>query len=144
MTDNIHSGTISELRQALRARRRVLVDQIHHQIRDVRSEATETCHQSNNPDEPSELESTGDVAFALIQLKSQVLDRINAALKRIDEGTYGNCIDCEGAISPVRLRAVPFATRCLACEDRREQADRERRIRAQRAAEGSPAIIVRH
>jgi RNA polymerase-binding transcription factor DksA len=43
---------------------------------------------------------------------------IEAALKRIEEGTYGKCIDCGKAIAKRRLEALPEAERCLSCAQR--------------------------
>ena len=50
-----------------------------------------------------------------------------AALRRIRDGSFGTCIDCESAISPKRLAAVPWAPRCIQCQD---SADRDVRERA--------------
>ena len=44
----------------------------------------------------------------------QTLDEIDAALERIDDGTYGSCEICGKPIAPERLRAIPWATRCIA------------------------------
>ena len=68
-----------------------------------------------------------ELAFALIQLKGQVLNRINEAVRRLDEGTYGYCGECEDPIGPSRLRALPFAVRCKDCEEMREQSERRER-----------------
>jgi RNA polymerase-binding transcription factor DksA len=46
---------------------------------------------------------------------------IRAALERIEEGSYGRCVDCGKPIAPARLRAVPGAIRCTPCQ---EEADR--------------------
>ena len=40
-----------------------------------------------------------------------------AALQRIQEGTYGICLECEETISPARLSALPWATRCIRCQE---------------------------
>lgn len=50
-----------------------------------------------------------------------VLWEIDAALDRIDEGTYGTCEDCGEPIGEARLKALPYATLCVECK-----ADRER------------------
>lgn len=50
------------------------------------------------------------------------LSEIDAALERIDRGTYGLCIDCGEPIDPARLKALPTATRCLRCQNRYERA----------------------
>jgi len=48
----------------------------------------------------------------LIQLRA-----IEEALLRIEEGTFGICEDCEEEISPGRLNAMPFALRCVECQE---------------------------
>ena len=48
------------------------------------------------------------------------LRAIEEALLRIEEGTFGICEDCEEKISPGRLNAMPFALRCVECQERYE------------------------
>lgn len=43
------------------------------------------------------------------------IQRITAALARLDAGTWGICVSCGGRIEPKRLAALPTADRCLAC-----------------------------
>ncbi len=47
---------------------------------------------------------------------------IGAALRRIQDGSYGVCAGCAGPIAPARLAAVPAAAFCTACQQKREQA----------------------
>lgn len=49
------------------------------------------------------------------------LQRINAALRRVAEGDFGNCIDCGEPISAARLEANPTVTTCVTCATAREQ-----------------------
>jgi RNA polymerase-binding transcription factor DksA len=49
------------------------------------------------------------------QLLSELAD-VEAALGRMQAGTYGECVDCGEAIAHARLRAYPAATRCIACQ----------------------------
>jgi DnaK suppressor protein len=65
--------------------------------------------------------------------------RIDAAHRRLDVGQYGFCAECAKAIAERRLRALPFAVRCQACEERRE----EKHGQARRAAQqrGSPSLF---
>jgi len=48
------------------------------------------------------------------------LRTIEEALLKIEEGTYGRCEDCDEDISPGRLNAIPFALRCVECQERHE------------------------
>ena len=54
-----------------------------------------------------------DIQAALVNMKSDRLEKINAALQSIDEGTYGKCSVCGKEIEPQRLDAEPIATTCI-------------------------------
>jgi len=49
------------------------------------------------------------------------LIQVTVALKRLDEGLYGICARCGNNINPERLRAVPYATLCVTCQERLER-----------------------
>ncbi|GCE21759.1 TraR/DksA family transcriptional regulator [Dictyobacter kobayashii] len=53
-------------------------------------------------------------------LQSQ-LDDVNAALKRIEDGTYGRCVDCGKEIPEKRLEAIPWAERCIEDEEKHDR-----------------------
>jgi DnaK suppressor protein len=89
--------------------------------------------------ESSEAHIQDDIGFALIQLKAEMLTKIETALRRIDEGDYGDCVECGAAITEARLRALPFAVRCRDCEAAREATDRRTRSTAYR---GSSVFLV--
>jgi DnaK suppressor protein len=57
------------------------------------------------------------IALQLNQLDGLQLKLIEAALGRIDGKNYGVCEDCEEAIAPKRLEAIPWAVRCIACQE---------------------------
>ena len=78
--------------------------------------------------EHAEAEVQDSIEIALIQMKGEALQRVREALIRLGAGEYGYCAECEGEISEKRLRALPFAVRCTACEEAHEQdVARERR-----------------
>ena len=57
-------------------------------------------------------------AFLFASRESQYLERLDKALKRIEEGTYGICGKCGGDIRKERLEAVPIATMCYDCKSK--------------------------
>jgi DnaK suppressor protein len=57
-----------------------------------------------------------DLAIRNVDTESKLLRQVRAALRRIHDGSFGSCIDCELAISPKRLSAVPWALRCIQCQ----------------------------
>jgi DnaK suppressor protein len=52
------------------------------------------------------------------------LTQVEQALARMADGSYGACVDCGRPIPQARLYAYPTATRCVACQERREAAER--------------------
>jgi DnaK suppressor protein len=69
-----------------------------------------------------------DVELERLEMKRRELRRIDEVLERLDFGGYGVCEDCDAEIAEERLEIVPFATRCVECERRREV--EEKRIEA--------------
>jgi len=63
-----------------------------------------------------------ELDYTLEENSEHVLAEIGAALKRIEEGSYGTCTNCDRPIAVERLEALPWATLCIDC-----QRDRERR-----------------
>jgi len=60
------------------------------------------------------------MAKASGQRREAMLRNIEAALKRINDGEYGLCRDCDAPINPKRLEFDPTALRCIECESKRE------------------------
>ena len=52
--------------------------------------------------------------------RARELKEVTQALEAIEAGRYGTCRDCGGAIAPARLKVMPFATRCVACQAQAE------------------------
>ena len=59
--------------------------------------------------------------MGLIAIEAAQLDDIEAAIARIDDGSYGLCQDCGRPIPRKRLEVLPFARRCLNCEGANER-----------------------
>lgn len=64
-----------------------------------------------------------EVAIRNLDRESKQLKEVRAALSRIDENTFGICLRCEEDIPEKRLKAVPWAAYCIACQ---EKLDRQR------------------
>ena len=127
----------AELKRILEERRREILNQVQVKMRDVRAEGASGEGQGVlDAAESSEADIQDDIEFALIQMKSETLHKIEEALARLEEGTYGNCFECGDEISEPRLRALPFAVRCKDCEEARELAERRERQLSQRRSAG--------
>jgi DnaK suppressor protein len=115
----------------LEDRRRELMNDVQGRIRDVRADGSKD-REVFDQGESSEVDIQEDIEFALIQMKSETLSKMNEALRRLEEGTYGNCFECGEEIAEARLRALPFAVRCKDCEQARETAEQRERMQAQK------------
>ena len=121
----------TELKSMLEERRRELQAEVQGKMRGVREEGTwgGKLNEVLDAVESSEADIQEDIEFALIQMKSETLNKVNDALVRLEHGRYGNCFDCGEEIGEKRLRALPFAVRCKDCEEARETAEqRERQL----------------
>ena len=104
-------------------------------MRDVRELGFNNDHQHPDLRDPVDAQQGDDLVFALIEMRAETLVRVDEAVRRCDEGTYGYCVDCGEVIAPVRLRALPFAVRCRDCEETREGNQRQERARMQQACQ---------
>src|SRR5881296_3397227 len=131
----------SELKQMLTERRREIQAEVQGKMRGVREEGTwgGKLNEVLDAVESAEADIQDDLEFALVQMKSETLNKINDALARLEQGDYGYCFDCGEEIAEKRLRALPFAVRCKDCEEARETAERrERQLAARR---GAPSLF---
>jgi DnaK suppressor protein len=70
--------------------------------------------------------SERDLAIRNVDRESTLLRQVTAALRRIHDGSFGTCIECDSSISPKRLAAVPWAQRCIQCQAAADRDGRER------------------
>lgn len=64
---------------------------------------------------------TREFAFSLSESDRRTLLLIDQALLRLDQGTYGTCVHCQGSVQEKRLEAVPWARHCLECQEMQDK-----------------------
>ncbi len=113
---------VIELAYALTTRRSELLDEIRNDIERVRAEPYASLAGAT-PDtgDQAVADVIADVGEAEVTRDLGELRMLEAALKRVSEGSYGSCVDCGGEIPFQRLRAQPGAERCLPCQGRHER-----------------------
>jgi DnaK suppressor protein len=118
-----------ELKRALEDRRRSVDGSIRDRLSMVRSEwASANTVGVLDECEVADVDLQEDIELALIQIKQETIGRIDDALARLESGHYGRCVECRDEISEARLRALPFAVRCVGCEEAREPATGRRQV----------------
>lgn len=65
-----------------------------------------------------------NLVFKLRDRERQLLSKIDEALARMEEGTFGTCLDCEEPIEPRRLEARPVSELCVACKEKQEHREK--------------------
>ena len=78
-------------------------------------------HFERSADSSAQVATERELEFAIGEREVGELAMIDAALARIEAGTYGDCLVCGVAISAPRLKASPEAPRCIACQEKVEQ-----------------------
>jgi DnaK suppressor protein len=90
----------------------------------VRYQSTAEKFSDDQVQDPGDQALTSTMESLRSSLQDTRIDEINRiikALKMIDDGTYGICVDCELPISEKRLKLYPDATRCLSCQEAFEE-----------------------
>jgi len=108
----------TKYRQILERLRSELIDQ----IRTLSSASSMSSKQAG--EELADVASDDfirETELTLMTEEGRRIELIDDALKRIEEGTYGICEDCDGQIGTARLEAKPFASLCVGCKEAREQ-----------------------
>src|SRR4029453_8501885 len=88
-----------ELKGMLQQRQREMLHEVKSKMRDARADGAEKPHEVLDPGETAEVDTQEDLEFVLIQMKAETLNKISEALSRLDNGTYGNCVECSDEIA---------------------------------------------
>ena len=113
-----------ELRRVLESQRSRILGALRHTVREARAERAADDGEVQDDAERSEADVQSEVEFALLQMQSGTLARVEEALDRLDSGEFGRCAECGSEIPEARLKALPFAIRCRTCEQERESGSR--------------------
>lgn len=79
--------------------------------------------QSNEQIETVQLAGEREFAVRTLERENRLLVQVEAALRRIEDGEFGICLECEEPISLKRLAAVPWAPYCIHCQELRDARD---------------------
>ena len=84
-------------------------------------------HHAADPLDMTQQAADREVAVQTLDRESTLARQLRSAIQRVDDGSYGLCLQCEEEIAPNRLKAIPWAEFCIRCQ---EQADRMGATRA--------------
>jgi DnaK suppressor protein len=104
------------LREILVSRHAELSSEVKEKLTSSRS--SDHVNPKDSQD-TADLDATHEVELSIIQLKTEEIKKIDLALKRLEEGTYGFCFSCGEPIPEARLKAMPHAGFCRDCQEKR-------------------------
>ena len=103
----ILEGKQSELAQVLRRRDGIAIEKAADALDEVQYAAER------------------ELAIRNLDRESNMMRLVRLALQRVDDGSYGVCVNCEEPINPRRLQAVPWAPYCIRCQEMADQSRTE-------------------
>jgi DnaK suppressor protein len=90
--------------------------EVNHVVQAIQEEVNVNANTSAAPVHLADIAVEAvDADVQVLQNERSILDEINAAIARLDDGTFGKCISCERTISEERLKAIPYASTCVEC-----------------------------
>lgn len=104
-------------------RLREMASRLNREVTTLQQEAQQSTGMeaggaSDEQADPAAQAAEEGTALALLGTEGHTLAEVNAALDRIDRGTFGRCEACGHAITGARLEALPYARHCIACARR--------------------------
>lgn len=118
MSSPLSQDDLLHFKKRLRARS----EQLREEIRSTLERSSDETHvriaeRARDMEDDAFSSLIVDLNFAEIERDANELRRIDAALRRILDGTYGQCVNCGTTIPKARLEAEPTALRCVRCQD---------------------------
>lgn len=122
----LNTGSSEDRAGAIQTRLNERAAQLRQEIRDTLARSSDETHvriaeTARDEGDDSFSDLIVDLNFSDIDRDAQELRRIDGALVRLKDGSYGRCEDCDQPIAVARLEAEPTASRCIACQERYER-----------------------
>jgi DnaK suppressor protein len=107
--------------------RKLLTERLNELLSEANRTVSGMTDQGDNFPDPTDratLESDRNFLLRIRDRERRLIAKINAALERIEEGTFGICEECGEEISEARLKARPVTTLCIDCKKKQENVER--------------------
>ncbi len=109
------------LRKFLIAKRENIVKEAQNEIRKLKSgEKKQIVETVLDDGDLSVIDLSEDISLRHLSVHKETLNKIDTALRKLDEGTYGICDECGDEINEERLKIMPFAIYCRDCQEKIE------------------------
>jgi RNA polymerase-binding protein DksA len=103
-----------------RARAQGALDYLHEENPGSMEDETQEIPSDNHPGDVATITLDREIDYTLEENEERLIAEIDAALERIEAGTFGICQTCGNPIGLERLEAVPYTTQCIECKRKEE------------------------
>ena len=104
-----------------RARAQGALDYLHEDNPGSMEDETQEIPSDNHPGDVATITLDREIEYTLEENEERLIAEIDAALQRIEDGTFGICSNCGKPIGEERLEAVPYTTQCIDCKRKEER-----------------------
>ena len=115
-TDQFRKRLLAE-----RSRAQGALDYLHEENSGSMDDEAQQGQSDNHPGDLATITLDREIDYTLEENEERVITAIDAALQRIEDGTYGICQGCGQPIAAERLEAVPWTTQCIECKRKEER-----------------------
>ena len=97
------------------------IDYLHEENPGSIQDETQDSTADNHPGDMATVTFDRELDYTLEENEGRLLQAIDAALTRMDDGSYGACVSCGQPIGAERLEALPWTTQCIDCKRKEER-----------------------
>jgi DnaK suppressor protein len=115
---------LTMFRKLLNEQRQELISEAAHTV----GAMGEDREMFPDPTDRAALEGTRNLTLRIRDRERKLITKIDEALERIEDGSYGKCEECGDEIGVDRMRARPVTTLCIQCKAAQEEAEKRRRF----------------
>lgn len=116
------------LRKSLLQKREEIIKEAKAEIsKYIKGETRQLVDTALDDGDWSVVDLSEDISLRQLSKHKETLQKIDEALRKLKEGTYGICEECGDEISEERLKILPFAIYCTDCQEKREQLEQIQR-----------------
>jgi len=118
---NFPSDILKTIKDHFEEEKQTLTERIHELAKQDPFTNPERTNDNAASDREASEESDHDRVAAMVDELKKKLENVEETLIRIDNGTYGTCVECSKMIDTDRLSVLPQATLCLSCEQKKKK-----------------------
>jgi DnaK suppressor protein len=112
-----------KLRKIIQERKKKILADLQQEVDKLGTDYRQEYDRGMDSGDASLVDLLQSVGIKMVDIRQEELIKLDQAERKLNSGTYGTCEECGTEISEERLAAMPYAVRCIRCEERFEETD---------------------